>query len=65
MTVEFMLLALALFGGVTLREFALILLVGLLSGTYSSIFIAAPILVVWEKREWRKWFRRSEAGASA
>lgn len=65
MTVEFMLLALALFGGVTLREFALILLVGLLSGTYSSIFIAAPILVVWQKREWRKWFRRSEAGASA
>lgn len=59
MTVEFMLLALALFGGVTLREFALILLVGLFSGTYSSIFIAAPILVVWETGEWRNWFRRS------
>lgn len=64
MTVEFMLLALALFGGVTLREFAVILLVGLFSGTYSSIFIAAPILVVWEKREWRNWFgRRKEAAA--
>ena len=65
MTVEFMLLALALFGGVTLREFATILLVGLLSGTYSSIFIAAPILVVWEGREWRQWFkpRTSSAGA--
>ena len=48
MTSEFLLLALALFGGVTLREFAIILLVGLLSGTYSSIFIAAPILVIWE-----------------
>jgi preprotein translocase subunit SecF len=59
MTVEFMLLALALFGGVTLREFALILLVGLFSGTYSSIFIAAPILVIWEKQEWRRWFRRN------
>jgi preprotein translocase subunit SecF len=58
MTVEFMLLALALFGGVTLREFAVILLVGLFSGTYSSIFIAAPVLVVWEKREWRTWFDR-------
>ena len=57
MTVEFMLLALALFGGVTLREFAMILLVGLFSGTYSSIFIAAPILVVWESREWSRWFR--------
>lgn len=64
MTVEFMLLALALFGGVTLREFATILLVGLLSGTYSSIFVAAPILVVWEGREWRHWFkpRASSAG---
>jgi preprotein translocase subunit SecF len=58
MTVEFMLLALALFGGVTLREFAVILLVGLFSGTYSSIFIAAPLLVVWEKQEWKTWFRR-------
>jgi len=62
MTVEFLLLALALFGGVTLQEFAVILLVGLFSGTYSSIFIAAPILVLWEKREWKNWFRR---GATA
>jgi preprotein translocase subunit SecF len=58
MTVEFMLLALALFGGVTLREFAVILLVGLFMGTYSSIFIAAPILVIWETGEWRNWFKR-------
>lgn len=58
MTVEFLLLALALFGGVTLQEFAIILLVGLMSGTYSSIFIAAPILVVWEKQEWKTWFKR-------
>lgn len=60
MTVEFMLLALILFGGVTLREFASILLLGLFSGTYSSIFIAAPVLVVWEKQEWRTWFRRKQ-----
>lgn len=58
MTVEFLLLSLALFGGVTLQEFAVILLVGLLSGTYSSIFVAAPILVLWEKREWTSWFKR-------
>jgi len=63
MTVEFLLLALALFGGVTLQEFAVVLLVGLMSGTYSSIFIAAPILVVWENREWKNWFRRKEATA--
>ena len=65
MTVEFMLLALALFGGVTLREFAVILLVGLFSGTYSSIFIAAPILVLWQKREWRTWFNRTNREAIA
>jgi preprotein translocase subunit SecF len=59
MTVEFMLLSLALFGGVTLRQFAIVLLVGLFCGTYSSIFIAAPILVAWEKREWRNWFGRN------
>jgi preprotein translocase subunit SecF len=58
MTVEFLLLALAMFGGVTLQEFASILLIGLLSGTYSSIFIAAPILVLWEKREWETWFKK-------
>jgi preprotein translocase subunit SecF len=58
MTVEFLLLALALFGGITLQEFAVILLVGLFSGTYSSIFIAAPILVLWEKEEWKNWWGR-------
>lgn len=63
MTVEFLLLALALFGGVTLQEFAAILLVGLFSGTYSSIFIAAPILVVWENHEWRTWFRPKQVNA--
>ncbi len=63
MTVEFMLLALALFGGVTLREFAVILLVGLFSGTYSSIFVAAPLLVVWENKEWKNWFKKKETVA--
>jgi preprotein translocase subunit SecF len=63
MTVEFMLLALALFGGITLREFAVILLVGLFSGTYSSIFVAAPLLVVWENKEWKNWFKKKETAA--
>ena len=65
MTVEFMLLALALFGGVTLREFAIILLVGLFSGTYSSIFIAAPLLVLWENKEWKNWFGRNKGQVQA
>jgi preprotein translocase subunit SecF len=58
MTGEFLLLALVLFGGETLREMCIILIIGLLSGTYSSIFIAAPILVVWENKEWENWFRK-------
>lgn len=65
MTVEFMLLALALFGGVTLREFSVILLIGLFMGTYSSIFIAAPILVIWETKEWKNWFGRGRKSESA
>jgi preprotein translocase subunit SecF len=65
MTVEFMLLALVLFGGVTLREFALVLLIGLFMGTYSSIFIAAPTLVAWENREWRTWFQRGTRQSAA
>jgi preprotein translocase subunit SecF len=65
MTVEFLLLALALFGGITLQEFAIILLVGLFSGTYSSIFIAAPILVVWESGELRNLFKRKESAQTA
>jgi len=58
LTVMFTLTALALFGGDTVRHFVIILLVGIFSGTYSSIFNAAPILIVWENREWKNWFRR-------
>jgi preprotein translocase subunit SecF len=64
MTVEFLLLALALFGGDTLREMCVILLIGLLSGTYSSIFIAAPILVVWENKEWKNWFSKPKSATA-
>jgi preprotein translocase subunit SecF len=56
LTVLFTLFALALFGGVTTQHFIIILLVGMASGAYSSIFNAAAILVVWENREWEKWF---------
>ena len=42
--------AIFLFGGETLKDFAFALLVGILSGTYSSIFIAAPVLTEWKER---------------
>jgi preprotein translocase subunit SecF len=63
LTVMLTLLALVLFGGDSIRHFVIILLVGIFSGTYSSIFNAAPILVVWENQEWKTWFRRKEATA--
>jgi len=44
-------LALLLFGGSTLRDFAFALLIGVASGAYSSIFIASPVLTHWKERE--------------
>ena len=44
-------LALLLFGGETLQDFAFALLIGTLSGTYSSVFIAGPVLTYWKSRE--------------
>lgn len=41
--------SLVLFGGPTLRDFSMTLMFGLLSGTYSSIYIASPLLVLWHK----------------
>ncbi len=60
LTVMLTLFALVLFGGSNIRHFVVILLVGIFSGTYSSIFNAAPILVVWENREWKNWFRKAK-----
>lgn len=67
LTAVLVLLALVLFGGVTTRTFALALLIGIVSGTYSSIFNASQLLVVWETGEYRRWFggrRLAEAGAT-
>ncbi|UUY02547.1 protein translocase subunit SecD [Svornostia abyssi] len=50
-------LALFAFGGETLRSFAVALIVGTISGTYSSVFIASPVLTHWKERE-RVWRRR-------
>ena len=44
-------LAMLLFGGQTLRDFLLILLIGIIVGTYSSIFIASALLIAWEQNE--------------
>lgn len=54
LTVLFVLLALLLFGGETIRYFVLALFIGIIAGTYSSIFVASPILVLWQKWRLRK-----------
>ena len=43
--------SLLVFGGATLQDFAFAMLVGIVSGTYSSIFIASPVLTAWKERE--------------
>lgn len=72
LTVVLTLVALLVFGGVTMRNFVLTLLIGIASGTYSSIFIASQMLVMWEYGELNpaRWFGRGaqpseSAGAGA
>lgn len=54
----FVMVAILLFGGATIRQFIVVMFIGLASGTYSSIFNAVPLLVVWEKGEVPRFFQR-------
>lgn len=51
LTVLFMIVILIIFGGATLKDFCLVLLIGFIIGGYSSIFLASPLLVLWRKFE--------------
>ena len=51
LTTLLVLLAVLFFGGSTIQYFILALVIGIIAGTYSSLFVAAPLLVVWEKRK--------------
>lgn len=53
-TIILVLIALLLFGGDTIRWFVVALLIGIVSGTYSSIFNAAPLLVIWQEFSQRR-----------
>ncbi len=62
LTTLFVILALFLFGGATIHYFVLVLLLGVVIGTYDSIFVAGPFLVVWEQGEWSTllpWVRKA------
>jgi preprotein translocase SecF subunit len=58
LTLLFTLLALLLLGGSTIREFLLVLLIGVVVGTYSSVGIASQMLVAWDQGDFRRLFRR-------
>jgi SecD/SecF fusion protein len=47
----FLISVILVFGGETLQDFAFAMMIGLISGTYSSIFIATPVLIAWKERE--------------
>ena len=59
------LMALYLFGGVTIRSFLLVLLIGVVAGTYSSIGIASQVLVSWELGDFGRLFRRRGSSRSS
>ena len=48
-TVLLVLLALFFFGGAVIHDFSFALLVGIVVGTYSSIFVASPVVLAWER----------------
>jgi SecD/SecF fusion protein len=58
-------ISLYIFGGATLKDFAFALMVGVVSGAYSSIFIAAPLLTIWKEREPEYARRKQMAAAGA
>lgn len=58
LTVVFTLLALYLLGGETIKYFLLALLIGIVSGTYSSIFTSSQIVVIWQNREIHRFLAR-------
>ncbi len=65
LTLLFTLMAMILFGGSTIREFLLVLLVGVIAGTYSSIGLASQLLVSWEYGDLRRILRRRRGEAAA
>ena len=56
LTLVFTLLALVLFGGSTIKTFLVVMLIGVVAGTYSSIAIASQMLVSWVQQDLSKFF---------
>ena len=63
-TVVLTLLALFLLGGATIREFLIVMTIGLIAGTYSSIFVASQLLVSWQEGDVKRLLGRKTAEAT-
>lgn len=62
LTTILVILALAFFVGAQIQNFVAVMLIGILAGTFSSLFVAPSILVIWEKGEWRRLLPGRPAG---
>jgi preprotein translocase subunit SecF len=57
-TIIITLVALLLFVGASIQNFVIVLLIGLIAGTFDSVFVAPGLLVVWDKKEWGRFIGR-------
>jgi preprotein translocase subunit SecF len=55
LTTLIVVLALLLFVGATIQNFVVVLIIGIVAGTFSSVCIAPSLLVVWDKKEWGRF----------
>jgi preprotein translocase subunit SecF len=64
LTILITLIALMLFIGGTIQNFVIVLLIGLIAGTFDSVFVAPGLLVVWNNNEWGRFIGRKSAPAT-
>ena len=65
LTTLFVVLALLLFVGASIQNFAVVMLIGIIAGTFSSICIAPNLLIAWERKEWGRLFRPTRVSPSS
>lgn len=64
MNAIFIMIAIIFFGGSSVRDFMITMLVGMATGTYSSLFFAVPLLAVWQTGDWKSMFKRPRGAAA-
>ncbi|MDD5590751.1 MAG: protein translocase subunit SecF [Dehalococcoidales bacterium] len=64
LTTLFVILAMILFVGASIQNFAVVMLIGVIAGTFSSVCVAPNLLVVWEEGKWSSLFKRNQQPAT-